>query len=385
MLPTLPKHHQTLNFRPDAQEGLAPQFTPIVMDPLEQELVMRYLRAKCHPVNRLQAQSITFPPNVAIPPTPKALDAMGSNQNRRNRPKEQTPTHKGGIALKDFQATPTPPLDAEAHKRKAVSLDCEMVTLHSGTNEVAFLSAVDVLTGEVLINAYVMPSQRVRNWNTRSSGITPALMNRAGKNGKAIMGGWKAARQLLWTFVDADTVLIGHAIQNDLNVLGMYHYKIVDSAILTAEAVFISFHSTRTLSRTWSLKTIAKELLGYEIQNRRTGHIALEDTFAARDVVIWCIQHPEEFKSWAEDAREIEEEKERERAEARAAIEKENQRIAAELEAGKSAAEWSTDSNVANEWGEGNGGTTWENPDMDWKATENPNMDSNGAETNGWH
>ena len=193
-----------------------------------------------------------------------------------------------------------------------------MVTVDSGVNEIAFLSAVDFLTGEILINNYVKPSKKVTNWNTRSSGLTPSIMNRAISMNLAILGGWDGARQMLWDYMDADTVLIGHSIQNDLNVLGMFHSRIVDSSILTAGAVFPDLPSAQRLTRTWALKTLAKELLDYDIQNRKKGHSALEDAFATRDVVIWCIRNPEELKAWAEDARKKEDEREIAREQERA-------------------------------------------------------------------
>lgn len=60
-------------------------------------------------------------------------------------------------------------------------------------------------------------------------------MNSAIRNGKALTG-WEAARQEVWKFVDSDTIIIGHAVKNDLDVLGMIHHRIVDSAILTRYA-----------------------------------------------------------------------------------------------------------------------------------------------------
>jgi len=56
-------------------------------------------------------------------------------------------------------------------------------------------------------------------------------MNDASRDGKAL-DGWEAARQEVWKFIDADTIIIGHAVKNDLDVLGMIHHQIVDSAIL---------------------------------------------------------------------------------------------------------------------------------------------------------
>lgn len=45
------------------------------------------------------------------------------------------------------------------------------------------------------------------------------------------------------------------------------------------------------------------------IQTSDRGHNALEDAYAARDVVIWCIRNPEDLKVWAEKAQLQEEQK----------------------------------------------------------------------------
>jgi len=119
---------------------------------------------------------------------------------------------------------------------------------------------------------------------------------------------WREARDKLWEFMDDSTVLVGQSLNYDLEVLGICHAKIVDTAILTADAVFPSIISTRPLPRMWSLKSLAKDLLSLDIQNSNFGHRALEDAYAARDIAIWCIRNPEDLKLWAEKARHREEE-----------------------------------------------------------------------------
>ncbi|KAJ5612046.1 Exonuclease RNase T/DNA polymerase III [Penicillium lagena] len=89
------------------------------------------------------------------------------------------------------------------------------------------------------------------------------------------------------------TVLFGHSFSHDFDVLKVFHPKVVDSAILNSEAVFLTFLPTETLARLWSLKTLVKDLLGYDIQTGDGRYSALEDAYAARDVVIWCIRNPE--------------------------------------------------------------------------------------------
>jgi DNA polymerase III epsilon subunit-like protein len=195
-----------------------------------------------------------------------------------------------------------------APKLGAIAIDCEMVGVKHGRQTLAFLSAIDFLTGEVLISRYINPDDKVTDWRTKFSGITKAIMTTAIVSGAAFKN-WREARDNLWEFMDDSTVLVGHSLNYDLEVLGIFHAKVVDSAILTAETVFPSIVSTERLTRMWSLKNLAKQLLNLDIQTSNHGHSALEDAYATRDIIIWCIRNPEELKLWAENARCQEEER----------------------------------------------------------------------------
>ncbi|KAL4949485.1 ribonuclease H-like domain-containing protein [Aspergillus filifer] len=177
-----------------------------------------------------------------------------------------------------------------------------MVQVEGERTELAFLSVVDFFTGDVLIHNYVKPTKRVINWSTRYSGITRTAMNAAVAAGHAL-DGWPEAQQALWQYADTDTIFIGHSLHNDLKALRIIHPKIVDSAILTAEPVFNPGPEER-LRRTWALKAVAETLLGRAIQTRgKNGHDCLEDTYATRDVVIWCLLHPDQLSAWARNAK----------------------------------------------------------------------------------
>ncbi|PYH85255.1 exonuclease, partial [Aspergillus uvarum CBS 121591] len=189
--------------------------------------------------------------------------------------------------------------------RKAVVIDCEMMMTDDpyergrSYNALAYLAAVDFLTGEVLIDRYVRPAGRVTYWNTRVTGITPRKMNAAIKHGQAFES-WGAARHSLWEFVDLDTVLIGHALHNDLNALGIIHPRVVDTAIVTAEAVFSTqWGEMRRFPRLWGLKTLAMDMLGRHIQGGSQGHSAVEDALATRDVLVWGLENPVLLGEWA--------------------------------------------------------------------------------------
>ncbi|OJJ60009.1 hypothetical protein ASPSYDRAFT_44416 [Aspergillus sydowii CBS 593.65] len=221
-----------------------------------------------------------------------------------------------------------------------------------GQDEVAFFSAVDFFTGEVLIHKYVQPTKRVVHWRTKVSGITPMAMNAAARAGQALPG-WKSAQQALWKYADADTVLIGHCLNNDLKVLRIIHPRIVDSAILSSEAVF-NLAPDVSLRRIWALKLVTKEFLSRAIQTGgKRGHDCLEDAYSARDVVIWCLRNPDKLMVWAQNARaehEAKMEQLRKEREARAREEKEK----AEKEKTEEANEGMKESEMLEQKGESN-------------------------------
>lgn len=158
-------------------------------------------------------------------------------------------------------------------------------------SELVQLCAVDFLTGEVLIDKYVVPTCEVVDWRTRYSDVTESLLEQKKAEGQTL-NGWR--EEELWMYVDEDTILVGHALNNDLEALRMVHTRVVDSAILTKKAVSCYCY------RTWKLKALCQELLGKEIQNDAAArHDCLEDTFAARDVVLFCIQYPDKLEAWA--------------------------------------------------------------------------------------
>ena len=181
-----------------------------------------------------------------------------------------------------------------------------MAGVKGAVNEVVLVCLVDYLTGETLMNTHVRPSKKVTDWRTRVSGVTQDEMIEAIARGEALAG-WIEARKEVWKYIDADTILVGHSLHNDLDVLRMVHTRVVDSAILARNAVGGN-------NRMWGLKILCEELLGIDVQtNGRNGHDCVEDTLATREVVLFCARKPEGLASWARVARDREEEKKKER------------------------------------------------------------------------
>ncbi|ETS75273.1 hypothetical protein PFICI_12217 [Pestalotiopsis fici W106-1] len=209
-----------------------------------------------------------------------------------------------GVKQRDFLAAPKPSVNRA--RRQVVAIDCEMVGVNAGKpgenwerSELGQICAVDVLTGEILVNMLVLPAERVINWRKRFSGLSYPAMIQADKEGR-LLRGWKAARTKLCSYIDTNTIIIGHSVENDLHMLRLAHSNIVDTSIQTAEAVF---GDKLSFDRIWSLKDLAKALPKINIQNSRQGHDCVEDTLATREVALWAICYPEQLAAWAAQMR----------------------------------------------------------------------------------
>ncbi|KAG9244855.1 ribonuclease H-like domain-containing protein [Calycina marina] len=185
----------------------------------------------------------------------------------------------------------TPIQVARETKYRAVVLDCEMVSTVGGMSEVVIVSVIDYFTGNVLLDTYVKPKNRVTNWASRCHGVTPDIFNNAVRKSQALAG-WSAARRAIWDLIDDETIVVGHAVKNDLDVLGMIHHRIVDSAILTRYATggYNSF----------GLDRLVKDFLDIDFRTNPGGiHNCMEDVIATREVVLFCTRKKTELGAWA--------------------------------------------------------------------------------------
>jgi hypothetical protein len=196
----------------------------------------------------------------------------------------------------NYRLTPSPE-PGLYQPRRVVALDCEMVEVEGGSAEVAQICAADILTGEAIVDIYVVPSKTVTDWRTPWSGMSQKLLEEMKEAGKTV-NGWAEARKALWAHINLDTVLVGHSLQHDLDIMRMVHLNIVDTAILSREAV------AKDCKQNWGLKRLCKQMLDRDIQQSRRGHNCLEDTMATREVVLWCVRHPGKFQEWAVSQRE---------------------------------------------------------------------------------
>ncbi|KAF2424225.1 hypothetical protein EJ08DRAFT_652465 [Tothia fuscella] len=203
-----------------------------------------------------------------------------------------------------LQFTDTP-VNAEAKNDFAVSFDCEMAYTTYGL-ELIRLSATTWPQGYALIDVLVRPIGRILDFNTRFSGVSeeqyfsakPCDLQKDGPlpplaRGKdttsstslralRIVSGPAEARTLLLSYISTDTVLIGHSLDNDMNVLRLIHPKIVDTSLLFPHPVGLPYR--------YGLKNLVKQFLQTDIQmGGATGHDSLEDSRATGDLVRWKV------------------------------------------------------------------------------------------------
>ncbi|MCO5581525.1 hypothetical protein L7F22_035411 [Adiantum nelumboides] len=82
--------------------------------------------------------------------------------------------------------------------------------------------------------------------------------------------------------VSADTILVGHSLENDLAALKLVHKRIIDTALL--------YRHPRGLLFRPALRILASQFLNRRIQHGNGGHDSTEDAQAAMDLVLLKIR-----------------------------------------------------------------------------------------------
>lgn len=197
----------------------------------------------------------------------------------------------------------SPPSEITLPKRKAVVLDCEMVGIRGGRSELVNLTLIDFITGELLINSLVKPRVPIVDWRSEIHGIDLVAMVIAEAQ-KEVLDGWQQAREEVYKHINKYTVMVGQSLNQDLTVLRMAHLMVVDSAILTSEAVF---GRDKKAHRNWGLSALCKDLVGINIREHAPVsseiHDSLEDVLATREIVLMCLLRPECLSMWSVRAR----------------------------------------------------------------------------------
>ncbi|KAL7955963.1 hypothetical protein V8C34DRAFT_326722 [Trichoderma compactum] len=213
---------------------------------------------------------------------------------------------KADLGLENFAAAPKGLPSTK--RRKVVALSCEWGVAKTGRSELLAICAIDVLTGETLIESLVAPSQPMQNWRAKIHSITQKNIDAAVKK-KQCLQGWKEAREKLFKHIDRQTILVGHAAGTDLKLLRLFHKTIVDSQVLTTSAIFDQ-QSEKKRHVKWPMFKICRNFLGKPIQQESINEYSTGSVFGnaliAREIVLQSILRPKKFEGWArQSAREL--------------------------------------------------------------------------------
>jgi len=192
--------------------------------------------------------------------------------------------------LLQFKETPQ---HSDGKARGPVVFDCEMSYTTRGL-ELIRLTALSWPSNTTVLDVLVRPFGEILDFNTRFSGVDKEVYlsapdyGHAGKSPKyspgeqlQIVASPAAARALLFDHLDPDTPLIGHAIDNDLNVCRIIHPFVIDTVLL--------YPHSKGLPIRYKLRDLARMHLDREIQansgDGSEGHDSKEDSAATGDLV----------------------------------------------------------------------------------------------------
>ncbi|EAQ93736.1 hypothetical protein CHGG_01971 [Chaetomium globosum CBS 148.51] len=288
---TIPQPPQATPTPTPATTGTAPApprlthrgITYTTLTPAQQTALHPLLLARCHTRKRLSIEGYDLDPRPPATIAPPPRDPHNNNNPPRHH-------HTAAAA--------------------AVVLDCEMAGTSAGDYPIA-VSVVDFFTGAVLVDALVRPGAGVvvQDWRSGITGIGAARIADAGRAGSGDgepLAGREGAREAVLRFVDGETVVVGQAVRFDLRALGIVHGRVVDSAVLAAEASgrfggVAGGGGVHRKIKWWAgLEELCRELLGMRIRGGEgQSHDSLEDVLATRELVLWCLENPDQLKAWA--------------------------------------------------------------------------------------
>lgn len=122
---------------------------------------------------------------------------------------------------------------------------------------------------EVVYETLVRPCNPVLDYNTQFSGLRPGDLDH-------VTTTLTDVQDRLLQLISADTILVGHALRNDLKALKILHMKVIDT-----EEVF---PHPRGLPFTRSLKLIVQQM--FDLQIQQFDHDSKQDAIACMNLML---------------------------------------------------------------------------------------------------
>jgi len=201
-----------------------------------------------------------------------------SEPTRIRKPRRSKPTSSRRYSSK---ATSQKPHDAPMQKKDMYfAIDCEMVGVGIGGIDSA-LARVSVINwnNEIVLDTYVKVDQEVTDYRTFVSGIRPEHIECESAMPLAQV-------QTLVANILRGKILIGHALENDLKVIGLQHpwSDIRDTAQYAPFMRKISKENDEKIFCPRKLRDLVWEQCGKQIQVMGKAHSPVEDAIAAMDL-----------------------------------------------------------------------------------------------------
>ncbi|KAJ6669517.1 hypothetical protein lerEdw1_000065 [Lerista edwardsae] len=153
------------------------------------------------------------------------------------------------------------------------ALDCEMCYTTRGL-ELSRVTVVDPSL-QIAYDTFVKPDNEIIDYNTRFSGVTAEDM-------KNTMTSIRDVQAILLNLFSADTILIGHSLENDLFALKLFHNTIVDTSVV--------FPHRLGLPHKRALRNLMADYLRRIIQDNVGGHDSSEDATACMELMLWKVK-----------------------------------------------------------------------------------------------
>lgn len=159
---------------------------------------------------------------------------------------------------------------------RMLSVDCEMVLCHDGTEEVVEVCVVDKKL-KVKLKSLVKPNKPVADYRTEITGVSAEDL-------EGVTCSLTDIQRSMKKLLSNETILVGHSVHNDLRVLKIVHQLVIDTA-------YIFKYSKGPPTFTPSLNSLCKAVLGFEVRKKGEPHDCRKDAEAAMKLVLAKLEH----------------------------------------------------------------------------------------------